>query len=112
MAFPNSKWMVASGSALSAPDPSAKPEVYDPQGMLARLNRTFRRRLSDQVHDVFREACMSGDLDTAAELLTVLEKMHDRRKSLASERRFSDESIVKAREELDRAMAMVAPRRT
>ena len=112
MAFPTSKWVVATGSALPAPDPSAKQEVYDPQGLLARLNRTFRRRLLDQVQDVFREACMSGDLDTAAELMTVLEKMHDRHKSIASERRFSDESIVKAREELDRAMAMAAHKRT
>ena len=105
MAFPNTKWMVAAGSALSAPDPSAKQEVYDPQGMLARLNRTFRRRLSDQVQDVFREACSAGDLDTAEELLTVLEKMHNRRKSLADERRYSDDAMVKAREELDRAVA-------
>lgn len=105
MAFPNTKWMVASGSELSAPDPSAKQEVYDPQGMLARLNRTFRRRLSDQVQDVFREACLTGDVDTAGELLLVLEKMHDRRNSLSGERRFGDDAIVKAREELDRLLA-------
>jgi hypothetical protein len=112
MAFPNSKSMIAQGTALSAPDPSAKLEVYDPQGLLARLNRTFRRRLSDQVQDVFREACMSGDVDTAGELMTVLEKMHDRHKSLAKERRLSDEAIAKAREELDRAMAMATLKRT
>jgi hypothetical protein len=105
MAFPNSKWMVASGSELTAPDPSAKQEVYDPQGMLARLNRTFRRRLADQVQDVFREACSTGDVDTAGELLAVLEKMYDRRTGSSSERRFGEDAIAKAREEFDRALA-------
>ncbi len=39
---------------------------------------SLRRRLSDQVEDVLEEACVIGDLQTAQELLQVLEYMHAR----------------------------------
>ena len=65
-----------------------------------RLNRALRRRLSDRVMDVFHEACMTSDLDTAEELLAVLEAMHDRRQKAAGERRIGDEDVVRAREDL------------
>ena len=66
-----------------------------------RLNRVLRRRLSDRVMDVFQEACISGDLDTAEELLVVIEAMSSRRQSSAGERRISDEDVVQASEELE-----------
>jgi hypothetical protein len=66
-----------------------------------RLNRVLRRRLSDRVMDVFQEACISGDLDTAEELLVVIEAMYSRRQSSAGERRISDEDVVQASEELE-----------
>jgi hypothetical protein len=64
-----------------------------------RINRVFRRRLSDRVTEVFDEACISGDLDTAEELLVVLEAMHVRRQAAAGERRIGDEDVVRARDE-------------
>lgn len=75
-----------------------------------RINRTLRRRLSDRVVDVFQEACMTGDLETAEELLQVLEAMQARRQAIVGERRLSNEEVVRAREELasrreDRAAA-------
>jgi hypothetical protein len=45
---------------------------------LDSLRRSFRRRLSDQVEAVFQEACLSGDLATAADLLLTLERMQAR----------------------------------
>jgi hypothetical protein len=70
-----------------------------------RINRVLRRRLSDRVEDVFQEACMSGDLDTAEELLRVLEAMHARRQALVGDRRISSADLVRAREDLARRKA-------
>lgn len=65
-----------------------------------RLNGALRRRLSDRVMDVFHEACLSGDMSTAEELMAVLESMHRRRQVAAGDRRLTDEDLVRAREEL------------
>lgn len=78
-----------------------------------RMNRMFRRRLSDRVLEVLYEACISGDLETASELLQVVEAMHARRQSAAGDRRLSDKEIVEAREDLasrkaERALAAAA----
>lgn len=45
---------------------------------LHSLRQSFRRRLSDQVEAVFQEACLSGDLHTAEDLLATLERMQAR----------------------------------
>ena len=45
---------------------------------LHSLRQSFRRRLSDQVEAVFQEACLSGDLQTAEDLLATLERMQAR----------------------------------
>lgn len=45
---------------------------------LHSLRQSFRRRLSDQVEAVFQEACLSGDLLTAEDLLATLERMQAR----------------------------------
>lgn len=45
---------------------------------LNSLRQSFRRRLSDQIEAVFQEACQSGDLATAADLLSTLERMQAR----------------------------------
>jgi hypothetical protein len=65
-----------------------------------RMNRTLRRRLSDRVLDVCQEACMSGDLQTADELVAVLEQMHARRQTIVGDRRISNEDIVRMREDI------------
>lgn len=69
-------------------------------GVRNRLNEVLRRRLSDRVTDVFDRACLSGDFDTAGELLEVLEAMHIRRQAAVGERRIGDEGVVRAREQL------------
>ncbi len=70
---------VASDARLAPPDLLRPIQLYDPQGILGRISRTFRRRLGDRVEDLFQDACISGDLATAEELLAVLEHMHARR---------------------------------
>ena len=65
-----------------------------------RMNRALRRRLSDRVLDVCHEACVSGDLETADELLSVLEQMHARRQTIVGDRRISDDDIVRMREDI------------
>ncbi len=65
-----------------------------------RLNGAFRRRLSDRVASVFDEACLTGDLDTAEQLLAVLEGMHDRRQAAMGDRRLNIDELLRARDEL------------
>lgn len=45
---------------------------------LNSLRQSFRRRLSDQIEAVFQEACLSGDIATAEDLLLTLERMQAR----------------------------------
>jgi hypothetical protein len=80
MSFRFKNPLVARNANLTPPDPRRRLEVYDPEGLMDRLNRTFRRRLSDRVESLFQEACLADDLDTAEELLTVLVNMHERRR--------------------------------
>ncbi len=70
-----------------------------------RINRVLRRRLSDRVTDVFYEACMGGDLETAEELLEVLEAMHGRRQAAMPDRRIANTEIVQARDALNERRA-------
>jgi hypothetical protein len=92
---------VASDARLAAPELQRPIQLYDPEGIFGRINRAFRRRLRDRVEELFQDACVSGDLATAEELLTVLEHMHARR-SGGPDRRATDVSFDKAREELAR----------
>ncbi len=83
------------------------PEPPPPISTLVRerINRVLRRRLSDRVTDVFYEACVGGDLETAEELLAVLEAMHERRQAAMSDRRIGNSEIVQAREALNERKA-------
>ncbi len=65
-----------------------------------RMNRALRRRLSDRVMDVFHESCIAGDLDTAEELLAVMEGMHRRREAALGDRRLSTQDLDAARGDL------------
>jgi len=59
---------------------------------------SLRRRLSDKIEDVLEEACMNRDLDTAEELLQVLEFMRSRRpEAEQANRRSSDAALERAR---------------
>ena len=94
---------IAADARLAAPDLYRPIPLYDPDGVLDRVNRTFRRRLSDRVEDLFQDACVAGDLTTAEELLSVLERMQSRRREAAGgERRIPDTAFAKARDELAR----------
>jgi hypothetical protein len=82
---------------------SALHEVQIPGSRLARVSQSLRRRLDDDVEDVFLRACATSDLEAAADLLTVLEKWHARRSSsYGRERRISGAALQRARKELDR----------
>lgn len=61
-----------------------------------RPSKMVRRRLSDQVIDLFNEALLGGDLDTAEELLTVVDAMHVRRQTTIRDRRLSYEDVAAA----------------
>jgi len=93
---------VVADAHLEAPDPGRPIPLYDPEGVLGQLNRTFKRRLGDRVEGLFQDACVSGDLDTAEELLTVLENMQRRRDASTRDRRVDDGAFAAAREELAR----------
>jgi hypothetical protein len=62
-----------------------------------------RRRLDDQVEEVFIRACASRDVDAARDLLNLLEKWHTRRLSrYGRERRINGASLERLRKEFDR----------
>lgn len=65
-----------------------------------RVGAMLRRRLSDRVADVFHEACLGGDLETAEQLLGVMQDMQERRAAAGRDRRAGDEELQRAREEL------------
>ena len=66
----------------------------------------LKNRLSDRIADIFQQAVMTGDLDTAEDLLTIMQNMHERRQAAAGERRVDDEAIVRARHDLDTRKAL------
>ena len=63
---------LARDARFPARDPNQELPVYDPDKVLERLNKTLRRRLSDRIEAVFEAACITGGLETAADLLVVL----------------------------------------
>jgi hypothetical protein len=101
MAFPFRNPRVARGARFSARDPNKEIEVYDPEGVLSRINHTLRRRLADRVEALFQATCVAGQLDTADDLVTVLANVVERgRRAFGVERRISDDPVAKAREDL------------
>jgi len=78
-----------------------RPIPKNPEEVAARMNRIHRRRLSDRFYELFQEACLSGDLVTAEELLTMVEDAEkQRRANFGGDRRKSDDFLALAREEL------------
>lgn len=60
-------WLI--GKSTRFAEPETPP---DPARLRARIDgvaRSFRRRLTDRIEDLFEEACLSGDLETAEALL-------------------------------------------
>lgn len=107
MAFSFRHPFVAHDAGLSAPDLQRELSVYDPQEIMDRISRTLRRRLSDGVEDIFQVACLSGDLEGAEDLLTVLVNLQARgRRAFGGERRVNDDVVAKAQAELARRKAL------
>ena len=78
-------------------------EVRIPTARLARVNQSLKRRLDDDVEEVFHRACATNDLESASDLLALLEKWHARRSaSYGRERRISGANLQRARKELER----------
>ena len=97
MAFHFRNPRVARDARFSARDPSRELPVDDPDSILERINKTLRRRLSDRIEAVFQAACVTGELETAAELITVLGNVRERgRRAFGDERRISDDPVAKA----------------
>ena len=83
------------------PRPEAEPSL--PQDRIDRMYVSLRRRLSDRIEDVLDEACGIGDLQTAEELLSVLELMAGRApRLLGRERRARTERLAMLRQEVTR----------
>jgi hypothetical protein len=88
---------LARDAKFSAYDASREVPIYDPDGVLERLNKTLRRRLADRMEAVFHASCVTGELETAAELITVLGNVQERgRRAFGDERRISDDPVAKA----------------
>jgi hypothetical protein len=78
-------------------------EVRIPGARLARVNQSLKRRLDDDLEEVFARACATNDLEAAADLLALLEKWHARRSAAyGRERRINGASLERIRKELER----------
>ncbi len=88
-----------------------KAEQQVPAQRLDRVRQTFRRRLSDQLEEVFYRACTENDMRTASCLYAIIEDMNSRRNQQHGlERRISDEALARAKEALEQCRAL-NPRR-
>src|SRR5690242_11200942 len=95
MAFPFRQPRIARDAKFS----SSEREMSD--RLTSRINGVLRRRLSDRIEAVLRTARLTGDQDTAAELLRVLANVREReRQKLGGERRVSDDPVAKTPDEL------------
>jgi hypothetical protein len=69
-------------------------------------DRILRRRLDDDVEELFDRACAQNELEKAADLLVLLENFHARRSvAYGRERRLSNAAVERARAKLKRLTA-------
>ncbi len=74
-----------------------------PKNRLDRIGQAAHRRLADSIEESFQHACLLGDLETAADLIGVLEEQRDRWVAAhGSERRSSHPHLARMKEELMR----------
>ncbi len=88
-------FLLGKGSGLRAPQiPGARME---------RVNQALKRRLDDDIEEVFNRAIAANDIESANDLLALMEKWHARRQvRYGRERRISGMGVQRARRELDR----------
>jgi hypothetical protein len=85
----------------------SQSELQIPGARLARVNQSLKRRLDDDIEEIFSRACATNDLVSAADLLTLLEKWHLRRTTCSGrDRRNFGVNLQRARKELDRQTAL------
>jgi len=76
---------------------------------LERLNRTHRRRIDDILEDAFQHACINGDLETAVELVGVLDRKLARWLAAhGTDNRNGSAQLVRMRQEIERRIAAQA----
>ena len=86
---------------------SSLHEVRIPGARLARVNQSLKRRLDDDLEEVFNRACATNDLEAATDLLALLDKWHARRSaSYGRERRINSAALERARKDLERLMVL------
>jgi hypothetical protein len=86
---------------------SALHEVRIPGERLARVNQSLKRRLDDDLEEVFNRALATNDLDAATDLLALMEKWHARRSaSYGRERRINSAAIDRAKKDLERMIQL------
>jgi hypothetical protein len=65
------------------------------------VSQFIRRRMEDDIEDIFYKACAAKDIERAGDLLGLLEKMHARRSvSYGRERRLNTATLDRARQKL------------
>lgn len=82
-------------------------EVRIPGSRLTRLNQSLKRRLDDDLEDVFNRACATRDIESARDLLALMEKWHQRRaERYGRERRINSAALERARAEMNRLITL------
>lgn len=95
-----SSWLTAKNAVMRKPE---TPELPDEmlQRRLRAMHQASRRRLSDRVETVFREACLSRDIESARHLLAALETMCGRKVTPQGfDRRDDPDYLPRMRDEL------------
>ena len=85
---------VGRGASLTAAAAGGRVNTYDPASIRERLNRSMRRRLSDDLINLIRRACLSGHIQAAEGLLTVLIDQLAREKQQFPRGRRPDEDVI------------------
>jgi len=102
-------WLIGKNVLFDAPDTPAAEQAR----LRARIDvvrRSFRRRLTDRIADLYDEACLAGDLDTAAVLLDAYETSAGRtRAGQGRDRREADGGLSRLRDDLLRRRREVVP---
>jgi hypothetical protein len=86
---------------------SGLSEARVPDSRPVPVHHIARRRLIDDIEEVLKRACAGNELDSAADLLTLLEKWHLRRPARPGrDRRLHGADLQRIRRELDRLLTL------
>ncbi len=103
-------WLSVRRGRATAPV-RADHDLAIPAERMTRMYVSLKRRLTDKIEDVLEEACVIGDLQTAEELLQVLEYMHARQPVRSGpDRRAQVDRLASLRAEVARQQQLRAAR--